>query len=66
MSRDSNLQRRRSAEFGGRSLWFLKEGLLMGDVINDMMRGNEWKYSLNYVLAWVLTYYRAALLIIIV
>jgi len=58
-----NLQRRGWAEFGGGSLRFLKEGLLMGEVIDEVMLGKGWKYRFNYVLAWVTTYCGAALII---
>jgi hypothetical protein len=60
-----NLQGHGWAEFDGRSLRFLKEGLLMGEVIDDVMRRKRSKlwYQINYVLAWFTTYCGAALII---
>lgn len=59
-----NLQRRGWAEFDGESLRFLKEGLLMGEVIDDVMRGKGWRYWFFYVLAWVTTFCGVALIIV--
>lgn len=38
-----NLQGRGWAEFGGGSLRFLEEGLLMGEVIDEVMRWKGWE-----------------------
>lgn len=60
-----NLRQRGWAELEGESLRFLREGLLMGEVIDDVMCGKcrKWKYACLYWLAWATTISGAVLII---
>lgn len=59
-----NLKQRGWAELEGGSLRFLKEGLLMGEVIDDVMRGKGWRYLGLYWLAWLTTLCGSFLIIV--
>jgi hypothetical protein len=58
-----NLKQRGWAELEGGSLQFLKEALLMGEVIEDVMCGKRWFYRLFYWLAWITTVCGAILIV---
>ncbi len=62
-----NLKQRGWAELEGGSLRFLKEGLLMGEVIEDVTGGKRWFYRVFYrsfyLLAWVTTLSGAFLIV---